>query len=87
MSATVHVLEVLGSGCARCQDAYRVASHVVDGLRTPEITWEVVKQESYERMAELGVMSTPAIAVDGKVLAAGRVPGADELRMLLALAS
>ena len=43
------------------------------------------KVESLARMAELGVMRTPAIAIDGKVVLSGRIPRADEVRRLLGL--
>ena len=73
-------IEVLGPGCTRCKETYRVVKHVVEqaGLGT-----EVVKNESLERMVALGVMSTPAIAIDGKVVLSGRIPKADEVRQLL----
>ena len=76
----MQLIEVLGPGCTRCKETYRVVKHVVEqaGLVT-----EVVKNESYERMAALGVMSTPAIAIDGKVVLSGRIPKAEEVRALL----
>ena len=46
----------------------------------------VQKNESVERMAELGVMRTPAVAFDGKVVLSGRIPKAEEVRRLLGLA-
>lgn len=38
-------------------------------------------------MARLGVMSTPALAVDGRVLMAGTVPSVDQVKALLATAA
>ena len=77
-------IEVLGPGCTRCKETHRVVQHVIHqgGL---EAHVEVVKDESIERMMALGVMSTPAIAVDGKVVLAGRIPKAAELREILGL--
>ena len=76
-------IEVLGPGCTRCKETHRVVKHVVEqaGLAT-----EVMKNESLERMVSLGVMSTPAIAIDGKVVLSGRIPKAEEVRRLLGLA-
>lgn len=73
-------IEILGPGCARCKQTHQVIQHVVedDGLR-----FDVVKEESLARMAALNVMSTPAVAVDGKVVLSGRVPSAEEIRTLL----
>ena len=55
-------IEILGPGCSRCKETFRVVQHVVEsaGLQV-----KVVKEESYERMAALGLMSTPGIAIDG----------------------
>jgi len=82
MPSAITKIEVLGSGCARCQEVYRVVRHVVDEAG---LTAEVVKVDSYPRMMELGIMATPGIAIDGKVVLTGRVPKADEVRQLLGL--
>ena len=73
-------IEILGPGCARCKEAHRVIQHVVEqeGLQV-----EVVKEDSLVRMSALNVMATPAVAVDGKLVLSGRVPSAEEVRMLL----
>ena len=82
MDATVKTIEVLGPGCARCQETFRVVQHVVEsaGLR-----FTVVKNESIQRMVELGVMATPAVAIDGGVVISGRIPKADEVKQLLGI--
>ncbi len=75
-------IEILGPGCSRCKETFRVVQHVVEaaGLQV-----KVVKEESYERMAALGLMSTPGIAIDGKVVVSGRIPKAEEVRELLGI--
>jgi len=80
VSARIRKIEVLGPGCSRCQETYRVVRHVAEGAG---LACEVVKVESYQRMAELGIMATPAIAIDGGVVLAGHVPKAEEVRHLL----
>jgi small redox-active disulfide protein 2 len=77
------IIEILGPGCARCQEAHRLVLHVVEGAG---LDCEVQKVESLERMAALGVMRTPAVAIDGKVVLSGRVPKAEEVRRLLGVA-
>ena len=76
-------IEVLGPGCARCRETFRVVQHVVqqEGLDV-----ELVKDESIERMMALGMLSTPGLVIDGKVVVSGRVPKADEVRHLLSAA-
>lgn len=76
-------IEVLGPGCTRCKETFRVVRHVVEqaGLEA-----EVVKDESIERMMALGLMATPGVAVDGKIVVSGRIPRVDEVRQLLGVA-
>ena len=80
MDTTVKTIEVLGPGCSRCKETFRVVQHVVESAG---LACTVVKNESIQRMIELGVMATPAIAIDGGVVLAGRVPKAEEVRQLL----
>ena len=47
---------------------------------------EVVKDESIERMMALGLMATPGVVIDGKVVVSGRIPKAEEVRRLLGIA-
>ena len=44
----------------------------------------VEKVEGMERMIELGLLATPGVAVEGKVIFSGRIPKAEELRAALA---
>lgn len=76
-------IEVLGPGCIRCKETFRVVRHVVEegGLDV-----ELVKDESIERMAALGLMATPGVVIDGKVVVSGRIPKAEEVRHLLGVA-
>ena len=82
METRVSVIEVLGPGCARCHETYRVVRHVVDEAK---LACAVRKDESVERMVDLGVLQTPAIAFDGRVVFSGRIPGSDDVRGLLGL--
>ncbi len=79
-SAPRKKIEILGPGCARCKETYRVVQHVVESGSLP---FDVEKVESMERMVELGLMSTPGVAIDGKVVVSGRIPRAEEIRAFL----
>ncbi len=81
MDVAPRKIEVLGPGCARCKETYRVVSHLVETERLP---FTVEKVEGMDRMIELGLLATPGVAVDGKVLFSGRIPKAEELRAALA---
>lgn len=83
MGDTPKLIEVLGPGCLRCQETFRVVRHVVESA---ELACEVVKNESIDRMVELGLLATPGVAFDGKVVVSGRIPKAGELKQLLGVA-
>ena len=83
MTTTRKKIEVLGPGCTRCKETYRVVQHVIE---QEGLTIELVKDESIERMMALGLMATPGVAIDGKVVISGRIPKADEVRHLLGVA-
>ncbi len=83
MEDPVSVIEVLGPGCSRCHETYRVVRHVVDEAHLGCL---VQKVESLDRMVDLGVLRTPAVAFDGRVVHQGSIPKADDVRRLLGLA-
>ncbi|MGQ9496402.1 MAG: MTH895/ArsE family thioredoxin-like protein [Thermoanaerobaculaceae bacterium] len=78
--AQVKTIEVLGPGCPRCKETFRVVAQVVEMADLP---FQVVKNENVHRMVELGVFASPAVVVDGKVLLSGRIPKAEEVGRLL----
>jgi small redox-active disulfide protein 2 len=69
-------IEVLGTGCAKCKSLYGEAEKAVALSGVPV---ELSKVEDIEQIMDSGVMRTPALRIDGKVLASGRVPLADEI--------
>lgn len=81
--STQKKIEVLGPGCSRCKETFRIVQQVVteEGLDV-----EVTKDESIERMMALGLMATPGVVVDGKVVLSGRVPKPADVRHLLGIA-
>jgi small redox-active disulfide protein 2 len=76
-------IEVLGPGCARCQETYRVVRQVVE---QGDYACTLTKSEAVDRMVAVGVLQTPAIAINGKVVLAGRIPKAEEVKTLLGIA-
>lgn len=83
MESSVKVVEILGPGCPRCYETHRVVRHVVEQAGLGCV---VQKNESIDRMVELGLLRTPAIAIDGRVVHQGSVPKSEEVRRLLGLA-
>jgi len=73
-------LKVLGSGCANCRT---IEARTVDALHTVGVDLEVEKVTDYGEIASYGIMSTPALAIDDRVVLAGRVPTVAELVNLI----
>ena len=71
---------ILGTGCAKCKSLEKVTREVVDELK---LDATVTKVEDIVEIMSFGVMTTPALVVDGKVLVKGRVPDTKEIRQLL----
>ncbi len=73
-------IEIMGTGCMKCKKLYQLVNEVVKemGLQA-----EVVKVEDLQAMMDLGVMITPALFINGEAVAAGRVPGKDELKKMI----
>ena len=74
---------VLGPGCKRCAALEAVTRDAVAQLAL-DVTVE--KVTDYAEMARMGVMSTPALAIDGQVAMSGSVPDVDRVKRLLATA-
>ena len=70
-------IEVLGMGCANCNKLYQNAVEAVK-LSGKEI--EVTKVEDLKVMMGYGVLSVPALVIDGLVKTAGKVPKTEEIK-------
>jgi len=70
-------IEILGMGCPKCKKLYENAQTAAKELN---IQVEIVKVEDIQKIMDYGLMSTPAIAIDGEVKAAGRIPAPDEIK-------
>lgn len=70
------LLEVLGTGCAKCKLLHQA---VLNAVTESGVSAEVRKVEDIAKIMEHGVMSTPALVKDGKVLVAGRIPTSKEI--------
>lgn len=73
-------IEVLGTGCAKCSTLYE---NVKAALKELGKEAEVVKVQDIPSIMKYGVMSTPALVVDGKVKFSGKVPGVTDLKGML----
>jgi len=77
---TPHRIEILGSGCAKCE---MLARHTEEAARALGLPCDVIKVTAPAEWARYGVMATPALVVDGRVRLQGRVLSAEKVKDLL----
>lgn len=73
-------IQILGTGCAKCQQLTENAAAAAQELGVP---YELEKVTNLQEIIKFGVMRTPALVVDGVVKVAGKVPSPDEIKQLL----
>ena len=74
-------IQILGTGCPKCKLLMANAQEAVQSLG---IEANIEKVEKIQDIMKFGVMTTPALVVDGKVKSAGKVLSADDIQALLA---
>jgi small redox-active disulfide protein 2 len=74
-------IAVLGSGCKNCNALEGATRQALSELGFDD---DIVKITDFGEIASYGVMSTPALAIDGDVKTTGRVPTVDELKAIIA---
>jgi small redox-active disulfide protein 2 len=72
-----YIIKVLGTGCAKCKTLENATLEVV---RENGFDAEVEKVEDINQIISYGVMMTPALVVNGKVVFSGRVPSKNEIK-------
>jgi len=69
-------IQVLGSGCANCQRTYDLIARTAAERNVPV---DIRKVEDMADILAMGVMSTPAVAIDGTVVHSGSIPSAAQV--------
>ena len=64
-------IKILGSGCTNCQNLERLCRELV---AENNIDAEIEKVTDYKDIASYGIMSTPGLIVNGKILSSGKLP-------------
>ncbi len=70
-------IEILGIGCANCNKLYQNALEAVK-MSGKEV--EVTKVEDIKKIMSYGVLSMPALVIDGMVKVAGKIPKVEEIK-------
>ena len=70
-------IEILGTGCPKCRKLVELAGQAV---KESGIEAEITKVTEINEIMNYGVMITPALAIDGKVKIAGKIPSLEEIK-------
>jgi small redox-active disulfide protein 2 len=73
-------IQVLGTGCAKCK---QLAANAEKAVAELGVQATVEKVEDLREIMKLGVMTTPALVVDGKVKSAGKLLSPQDVKQLL----
>ena len=74
------IISILGTGCPNCKQLEANAKKAIDELK---IRAEIEKVTDVGEIVDYGVMSTPAIVINGEVKASGRIPTTEEIKKWL----
>ena len=73
-------LLILGTGCAKCAKLYEATEQAAQSLG---LQYELEKVTALKQIMAFGVMTTPALVVNGQVKVSGKVPSVDEIKTML----
>ncbi|NQS88271.1 TM0996/MTH895 family glutaredoxin-like protein [Patescibacteria group bacterium] len=70
-------IEILGTGCPKCK---KVAELTEQAVKESEVEAEIIKVTDITEIMKRGVMFTPALAIDGEIKSAGKIPNIKEIK-------
>lgn len=73
-------VQILGTGCAKCKT---LAAHAEAAIQSLGLEARIEKVEKIADILKFGIMTTPGLAVDGRVKSAGRVLSVEEIKRML----
>ncbi|MCX7862704.1 MAG: thioredoxin family protein [Bacteroidales bacterium] len=73
-------IKILGTGCPKCNQLEQLVKEAVQAL---SINAEITKVEDIDKILSYGIMRTPALVINEKVVMYGRVPSVQELKELI----
>lgn len=73
-------IQILGTGCPKCK---QLAANAEQAVKDTGVEAEIEKVDDLQEIMKFGVMTTPALAIDGEVKSAGRVLSPKDIADLL----
>jgi small redox-active disulfide protein 2 len=75
-------IKILGTGCPKCKTLEKITREVVNEMG---ITAEISKEEDIVKIMSYGIMHTPGLVINGKVVISGRVPSSKEVKEIIVI--
>lgn len=73
-------IQILGTGCPKCK---QLMANVQAAVKEMGIEAEIQKVDTIQDIIKFGIMTTPGLAIDGRVKSAGKVLSAEDIKKLL----
>ena len=73
-------IQILGTGCAKCSKLYE---NTKEAIESAGVEADVEKVTDLADIMAMGVMVTPALAIDGQVKTSGKVPPVEDIKKML----
>lgn len=74
------IIKILGAGCDKCDKAYDNANKAIGELN---MDVKVEKVEDLVTMMKFGIMTTPGIVIDDKVIMVGKIPKVEDFKKMI----
>jgi len=71
------LIEILGAGCPKCR---QLTKNAEEAVKAAAVKAQIIKVQDIKAIISRGVMITPALAIDGEVVAAGKILSPEEVR-------
>ena len=71
------LIEILGTGCPKCR---QLTKNAEEAVKAAVVEAQIIKVQDIKAIMSRGVMMTPALAIDGQVVAAGKILSPEEIR-------
>ena len=76
----INQIEILGSGCSKCSALEKTTEKAIKELN---ISADLTKVNEIDKILEFGILRTPGLVINGKVILSGENPGLDKIKQLL----
>lgn len=73
-------IQILGTGCPKCK---KLAENAENAAKEMGLEYQLEKVTQINDIMKMGVMMTPALAVDGKVKCTGKIASVEEIKKML----